>query len=388
MGLEGLKKVSPEVGTPILMMRAERLSSGEAIIEKLGRCAIEPKFDGFRVQAHFKREKSGDFIRLFSRNLEDMTYMFPDLAKGVSETIVADEAIFEGEAIGYDPQTDKLLPFQETVQRKRKYDIDTKSAEIPLRLFVFDVLYKDGKSLINEPFTSRRKIVTSLFSDKEGKTIQVAKEEVTEDPVRVEEIFDTALAEGLEGILVKKLDGVYQAGARGYNWIKLKRSYSSKIDDTVDCVVMGYDFGQGKRTDFGIGAFLVGIYDEAEDRFVTVSKIGTGLTDDEWREMKERCDKLAVDHKPALYDIDSTMNCSVWVNPQIVVEIKADEITRSAMHTAGRIMKQSKSGNAQSVDESGYALRFPRLIRFRDDKKATDATSLDEVKALYTAQKI
>ncbi len=386
-GMKGLDSVAPAVGTPILMMRAERLSSGEEIVGKIGKCAIEPKFDGFRMQVHVKRHAKNDpTIHLFSRNLEDMTYMFPDLVAGVLKDLQADEAIFEGEAIGYDPKTDKLLPFQETVQRKRKYDIEEKAAEIPLRLFVFDVLWVDGKSYINESFIDRRHAVQKLFPKAGHKTVQVATEELTDDPARIEEIFDTAIGEGLEGILAKKLDGIYQAGARGYNWIKLKRSYSSKIDDTIDCVVMGYDYGQGKRTDFGIGAFLVGVYDEAEDRYVSVSKIGTGLTDDEWREMKERCDTVGTDQKPALFEVDSAMSCAVWVQPKIVVEIKADEITRSAMHTAGRIMKATKSGHGQTVDESGYALRFPRLVRFRDDKKPEDATSLTEVKALYTAQ--
>ncbi len=389
-GVKGMEAVHPVVGTPILMMRAERLSSGVEIIDKIGTCSVEPKYDGFRVQVHVKKaaEKGADCtVQLFSRNLEDMTPMYPDIVEGVRDQITAHEAIFEGEAIGYDPKTNVLLPFQETVQRKRKYDIEEKAAAIPLRLFVFDALYVDGKSYINEPFTTRRAAVNTLFKGTSDKTIQVAKDETTSDPARVEEIFDRALADGLEGILVKKLDGIYQAGARGWNWIKLKRSYSSKVDDTIDCVVMGYDYGQGKRTGFGIGAFLAGVYDDAQDQFVTVSKIGTGLTDDEWRELKERCDKLVSDQKPALYDVDSQMECPVWVNPGIVVEIKADEITRSTMHTAGRTLKASKSGNSSNVDESGYALRFPRLVRFRDDRKATDATSLNEVIALYTAQK-
>lgn len=391
-GVEGMAQVHPVVGTPILMMRAERLSSGVEIIDKIGTCSVEPKYDGFRVQVHVKKgdgKESESVIQLFSRNLEDMTPMYPDIVAGVRDQITAThEAIFEGEAIGYDPKTNALLPFQETVQRKRKYDIAEKAAAIPLRLFVFDALYIDGKSYINEPFTTRREAVKALFKGTSDKTIQVAKDEVTDDPSRVEEIFDRALADGLEGILVKKLDGIYQAGARGWNWIKLKRSYSSKVDDTIDCVVMGYDYGQGKRTGFGIGAFLAGVYDAEQDQFVTVSKIGTGLTDDEWREMKERCDALVASNKPALYDVDHQMECSVWVNPGIVVEIKADEITRSSMHTAGRSMKASKSGNASHVDESGYALRFPRLVRFRDDRAATDATTLTEVIALYTAQKI
>lgn len=152
------------------------------------------------------------------------------------------------------------------------------------------------------------------------------------------------------------------------NWIKFKRSYSSKIHDTVDCLVMGYDTGKGKRTGFGIGAFLVGVYDEKEEVFKTVSKIGTGLTDEEWREMKARCDKLQINKKPQEYITDKAMEVDMWVRPGIVVEIKADEITQSPSHTAL------------------FALRFPRLVRFRNDKSTTDVTTFSEISGLYTKQ--
>jgi DNA ligase-1 len=187
--------------------------------------------------------------------------------------------------------------------------------------------------------------------------------------------------------VAKKLNGVYQPGARGWNWIKFKRSYSSKIEDTIDCLVMGYDVGKGKRTSFGIGAFLVGVFDEENDTYVTVAKIGTGLSDEEWRLLFQKCQKVKVKNKPKNYSVDKTMECDVWITPKIVVEIRADEITRSPVHTAGRKMKPSKTGEAEEVDIPGFALRFPRLERFRDDKNSNEATTLSELESLYQSQK-
>jgi DNA ligase-1 len=297
--------------------------------------------------------------------------MYPDIVMGVQQEVTAEDIIFEGEAIGYNPQTHIFLPFQETVQRKRKYDIEEKAKEIPLKLFVFELLYCSGVSHINDPFTKRREILEKVINKKNipDKNITIlAPHELLSDASIIEKNFDDAVAEGLEGIIAKKLDGTYKPGARGWNWIKFKRSYSSKIHDTVDCLVMGYDIGKGKRTGFGIGAFLVGVYDQKEETFKTVSKIGTGLTDDEWREMKTRCDKLQTKKKPTEYIIDKTMEVDMWVDPGIVVEIKADEITQSPSHTAL------------------YALRFPRLVRFRDDKSKTDVTTFSEISDLYTTQ--
>lgn len=386
-GTEGIKKIKPKVGTPILMMRAERLSSAKEIIEKIGRCAVEPKYDGFRLQIHY--QKKNQMVKLFSRNLEDVTFMYPDIVEAVKKQINANEIIFEGEAVGFNPQTGDFLPFQETVQRKRKYQIEEKLKEIPLKIFAFELLFIDGESLIGEDFLKRRKkliqTITSsddLFQD----TIITSPEFIIEDEKKLELYFDEQVSKGLEGVVVKKLNGVYQAGARGWNWIKYKRSYSSKIDDTVDCLIMGYDLGKGKRADFGIGAFLVGVFDEKNDRFVTVAKIGTGLSDEEWRELKRRCDQFKTNKIPSNYLVDKIMKCDIWVLPAIVVEIKADEITRSPVHTAGRRMKPSKTGQAEEVNVPGYALRFPRLEKFRDDKREDEVTTLKELKEMYQIQ--
>jgi DNA ligase-1 len=368
LGITGLDKTIPKVNIPILMTRAERLTTSEEIIEQIGTCAVEPKLDGFRLQVHFNKsnaEKNGQEgrVRLFSRNLEDVTMMYPDIVEGVTCQIDAREAIFEGEALAYNPVTHEFLPFQDTVQRKRKYNIDQKAKEIPLKLIVFELLYLDGESLLQYPYTKRREKLKKLIKG-EG-TVLVSEEKEVNNSKDLQLIFDDAISRGLEGIMAKKLDGIYQAGARGWNWIKLKRSYSSKVADTIDAVVMGYDLGQGKRAGFGIGDFLIGIHNEKTDSFETVAKIGTGLTDEEWRIIQKKCQELKVSKKPN------------------VVEIRADEITRSPVHTAGRVMQASKSGSAYEVKVPGFALRFPRLERFRNDKKPTDATTVTELQAIY-----
>lgn len=389
-GLEGLVNVKPKLFTPILMMRAERLSSAAEIIDKIGKCAIESKYDGFRLQIHYKKNlSSGSQVRLYSRNLEDVSFMYPDVIEGVKKEIKADEIIFEGEAIGFDPHTGNFLPFQETVQRKRKYGIEEKAKEIPLKLFAFELLYLDGKNYLDIPFVNRRSKLTAVIKttgDIFKDVLLTSPEEITDDAKRLELLFDDAVSKGLEGIIAKRLNGVYKPGAREWNWIKYKRSYSSKINDTVDCLIMGYDYGKGKRTGFGIGAFLVGIFDPELDKFFTVAKIGTGLSDEEWKKLKVQGSKFKIQKKPNNYDVDRLMECDKWISPSIVVEIKADEITKSPVHTAGRKLKSSVSGKAFDVDVPGFALRFPRLQRFREDKSPEDVTTLKELEKMFVKQ--
>lgn len=377
-GIKELSSITPKLFTPIIMMRAERLSSGDEIVKQIGECAIEPKYDGFRLQIHYKKNLKSNLndqiqneVRLYSRSLEDVTYMYPDIVAGVKKEIKADEAIFEGEAIGFDPHTGAFLPFQETVQRKRKYDIEAKAKEIPLKLFTFELLYCNGINYIHKPFIERRgelEKIVKASGQVALDSIVLAPHQLMNEGKTIEEQFEKAIGEGLEGIIAKKLDGVYQPGARAWNWIKFKRSYSSKINDTIDCVVMGYDAGKGKRTDFGIGAFLVGLYDDQMGQYKTVAKIGTGLTDEEWKELKSKIQNLRSKIIPKNYLVDKQMFCDEWVSPQVVVEIRSDEITKSPIHSAG------------------YAFRFPRLERFRDDKKPEDATTLRELIQMVKTQ--
>ncbi|MBI2086220.1 ATP-dependent DNA ligase [Candidatus Daviesbacteria bacterium] len=367
-GLQGIQRLDVTVGRPIRSQLAERLPTTEKVIEKLGVVNAQQKIDGFRVQLH----KDGGHIRLFSRNLEETTPMFPEIVEGAKKQIKAKTAILDSEAIGYSPTSDEFLPFQETTQRRRKYGITEMAQKIPLKAFCFDILYKDGKSLIDLELKDRLEILGKTIGD--GEVLLIEKGETVADAKRLQIMLDDAISKGLEGLVVKRLTSKYEAGARNFNWVKLKRHSAGELKDTIDCVILGYIFGRGKRAEFGAGALLVGVYDKDKDEFVTVSKIGTGLTDEEWREIKIQSSKFKVQNKPAR--VRSLIAPSVWVEPRIVIEILADEITRSPVHTAG------KEGT-----EPGYALRFPRLVQFREgDKKAEDATTVKELIEMYQQQ--
>lgn len=319
-------------------------------------------------QIHAALSPAKKLVKIFTRNLENTTAMFPDIAAAVFKEVKAQEAVLDGEAIGYDPRTGKLLPFQETIKRKRKYDIKQTLKDIPLRFYCFDILYKDGQDLLSLPFAKRRKILEKVIK-KGSKIILLAPQTVTDNPQDLRAFHQARIKEGLEGAVVKKWQAPYDPGRRGYTWVKFKQEKGKKgggLADTLDCVVMGYYRGRGKRASFGIGGFLVGV--RKTGKIVTVSKIGTGLTDDQWREMRRRCDLVASQGKPRDFEVDKNLYPDIWCEPKILVEIEADNITKSPIHTAS------------------YALRFPRLIRFRDDKSAHQATTIKEIKKLYGLQ--
>ena len=361
-GIRGVQGLDVTVGRPIRSQLAERLPDPKTILEKFeGAAHIQQKFDGFRVQIH----KEGDKVRLFSRNLEETTLMFPDITAGVLSQVKAKSIILDSEALAFNPESEEFLPFQETTKRRRKYGIEEMAVKLPLKAFVFDIMYLDGKSLMDLPLEAR---IKKLEARVHGNEILIPQPgEITDSVERINELFQAALTKGLEGLIVKRPDSKYEAGARNFNWVKLKRHSSGELQDTIDCVILGYIFGKGKRSAFGAGALLVGVYDESKDEFVTVSKIGTGLTDEEFKEIHKRADKIKVDKKPAR--VNSKLIPSVWIAPEIVIEVLADEITKSPTHTAE------------------YALRFPRLVKFREaDKKAEDATTIKELIEMYNQQ--
>ena len=372
-GLEGVGKLEVLVGKPIRSELCERLPTPKMVIEKMLTVNAQLKYDGLRVQIH----KDGNKVTMFSRNLENMTHMFPELIEGTLKQVKAKTAILDTEALAYQRESEEFLPFQETTKRRRKYKIEEMAKSLPLRAFVFDILYVDGKSLINTPLVERIEILKRVVHENDilipspGKVLNTSKD--------LQLMLDDAISKGLEGVVVKRVDSLYEAGGRNFNWVKLKRHSSGELQDTIDCVVLGYIFGKGKRTAFGAGALLVGIYDDKNDEFVTVSKIGTGLTDEEWREIKAQSSKLKVKSKPSR--VNSLITPSVWVEPKIVIEVLADEITRSPIHTAGA------SVAASGEKEAGYALRFPRLVSIRtSDKKPEDATSVKELIEMHKQQ--
>ncbi len=366
--LDGLADIRVEVGNPVRMAQAARLSSGAEIVEKIGKCGIEPKYDGFRIQVH----RDGDEVHIYSRNLEDMTGMFPEVAAAMRTQLAEDRVILEGEAMAYDPDTRDFLPFQVTVSRRRKHNIAQMADKVPLTLLAFDLLCASGDDLTGLSYLERRERLLALIEP--NKAIGVTPNLVTEDPQEIDTYFSSEVEAGLEGILAKRLDASYQAGKRNFNWIKLKRSYRVELSDTLDCAVVGYWRGQGKRAAWGIGALLTAVWDEEEARLKTIARVGTGLSDLEWLGMRALLDKDVRDDAPP--ELHSGIAPDVWVDPRHVVEVLADELTRSSDHTAGR-----------SGEEAGYALRFPRLLGMpRADKSVNDATTVAEVRQMFAAQ--
>lgn len=383
------KHVSVKLGVPVMPALCQRMKTPNEMIEKMGRVFVEPKYDGTRVQIHIKKKsvrlsggtnparsakddkpdlnslsglsKSKDDweVKTFTRNLEETTLMFPELL-GSLDQVNAEEAIFDSEAVGWDPKTGKMLPFQETITRKRIYEVEAAQGRVPLKFNVFDVLYCDGKEYINLPFWERRKKLVALI--KPGQIIKVVQGLETENPNELRSYHAEKLREGFEGVVVKQIMGLYEPGRQGFNWVKFKEAETAmgKLADTIDAVVMGFYWGKGKRTGFGLGAFLVGIRGE-NDKILTLAKIGTGLADDQWLTLKKRLDEHVRMDQPHQYNVDKNLFPDVWVDPRIVVEIAADEITKSPNHSAG------------------FALRFPRLVRFRDDKDLAGVTTISEL---------
>lgn len=346
-----LQKIKITPGIPVLPMLAEKLSSSEEIAKKLGKCFVEVKYDGFRLQIH----KKGNEVRIFSRSLENMTDLFPDIKFAVLNEIKAKEIIFEAEAVAYNENTDEFYPFQITIKRKRKHDIQEYIKEYPLKLLVFDILYYNGEDYTIKPFKDRREKIEEIFSN--TKFFNPSESIFAEDAKQIEEFFNESVSRGFEGIIAKKIDSQYNAGFRNYSWIKLKRIYKSTLSDTIDAVILGYYHGKGARSKLGIGALLVGVYDKNTNTFKTLCKVGSGFTEKELIELKNILDKIKVDRKPV--NVDSNIEPDVWVIPKYVTTIIGDEITKSTIHTAG------------------YSIRFPRVVNFlRLDKRPEECDFL------------
>jgi DNA ligase-1 len=371
-GLEGIKKFQVVVFEPIRPMLAERLGSPEEILEKLGgKCIAEYKYDGERIQAH----KKGDKVVLFSRRLENISDQYPDAIELVRDNVKAEEAIVEAECVAMDLETDEMLPFQELMHRRRKYGVEAAMVEYPVSLFMFDALYIDGKDLTLEPYPVRRKAMENTL--KESIRVRPAKHIIARNVKQLEAFFEEAIENGCEGLMCKAMgkDSVYQAGARGWLWIKYKRDYKSEMTDTVDLVVVGAFHGRGKRAGT-YGALLLATYNPEADTFETVTKCGTGFTDKDLESLPEMLGKHEIPRKHSR--VQSTLEADVWFEPAVVLEILGAEITLSPIHTCA--MDSIRKG-------SGLAIRFPRFTgNYRKDKAAEDATTSAEVVEMYRGQ--
>jgi DNA ligase-1 len=369
-GARALERIGPTVGVPVRPALAQRLASAEAIIARLGAVQAEPKYDGLRLQLH----RDGERVWAFSRRLENVSAMFPDLTAALRRQLRARRAIIEGEAVVYDARTGRFFPFQVTMTRKRTHGVAGAAARHPLRLYAFDLLYADGSSYLDRPQRERHARLARLLRSRGDDPVVVTDVLNTDRARDLDAYFRRAIGHGLEGIVAKRPDAPYRAGARGYDWVKLKRSYQSKLRDTVDVVIVGYLRGRGRRAALGVGSLLAAAYDPKGDRFRTVAKIGSGLGEAEWKALRRTLDQWAVPEHPPR--VDALITPDVWVEPRIVVEVLADEVTRSPRHTCGR-----------ADTAPGYALRFPRMLGIRRDKAPEDATTEGEVIELHRLER-
>jgi DNA ligase-1 len=369
-GLAAVEAIAVRAGNPVRPMLAQRLSSPAEILAKLGgSCAAEYKYDGIRIQAH--RTADGG-LELYTRRLDRVSTQFPEVVELLERNLRPREVIVEGEVVAFDPASGELRPFQDVMFRRRKYGITDAVRDYPVSMFCFDLLYADGEDFTRLPYPERRRRLAGAVTTSER--LQLAKAEPVGDESALEKVFEQAVADGCEGVICKSLapDVGYQAGARGWQWIKLKRDYRTELSDTLDLVVVGGLAGRGRRAGM-YGALLLAVYDPDADRFQTICKCGTGLSDAEMAALPARLAPLARAEQPAR--VDSRWHADVWFEPTLVVEVLGAELTVSPHHTAGWGLVRP---------DAGLALRFPRFTgRWRDDKAPTDATTVAEVLDMY-----
>ena len=364
----------------------ERAKESAEIIKRYKQVYIQPKYDGLRCQIHifnnniqtskykpiwtkyisnttnsslFQKEKETlKTVKLFSRNLEEITHMFPDLVANLMQSNI-NNTIFDSEIVGID-KDGNFLNFQDTIKRKRKHDISDTQIKIPIKCYIFDCMYYE-KSIINTSTSQRLNQVDNLV--KNNDLYVKAPTNLVENFEEIDELFIQYVSKGLEGIIAKNPSSNYQPGLRNFEWIKLKKSTNKQFADTLDVVVLGYYLGTGRRTQFGLGTLLTGILKSRDsNEIVTIAKVGTGISDQQLKSIKQQLDKNKLDSVPNNVNIPKELTPDVIVEPSIVCVVEADEISKSDIHT------------------SGLSLRFPRLIEFgRTDKGVGDITTLTEI---------
>ncbi len=386
-GMDLVLEIGVIPGIPLRSMLGERLTSVEDILEKMGgTSAFEFKYDGLRVQVHIFNENGNTRIKLFSRQLEDITDQFPDVRSSLEKSFQGVDGIVEGECVPVDTDTGAFLPFQVISRRRgRKYDLDEKIEEIPVLFVMFDCLFMNGEDMTNRPYLSRRNAIEELFPGVDQEIVQerglsLSNMEVIIDPEVGNTFFEKALEKGCEGIMAKNISdsSIYQAGSRGWLWVRYKNDYRSELSDTLDLVIVGAFYGKGRRKGT-YGALLMATWDEKESIFRTVCKLGSGFNDENLTYLIGQVDEVKGDKVSVWKNVRSEIDPDVYTRPELVLEVLAAEITFSPIHTCS--FNRLRSG-------AGLALRFPRFTgRFRKDKGPTDATTDDEVVSMYSSQK-
>ena len=361
-GLEDVRKIDIEYGTPIFSMLASREIYTE-FINRLGVPFVaEYKLDGERLQIH----KTGKNILLFSRRLLDISEQYPDVCQVIRENIQTENVIIEGEVVAMDPFYEKMLPFQVLSQRRRKYDIEDISKKVPVCLFLFDLLKFEEESFIDKPLPIRREKLEEIAEERDE--LRLVKSVLINSIDELLDFFNRAREEGTEGIMAKSIkeNSIYQAGNRGFLWLKLKSLEGGKLKDSVDVVLVGAFFGRGRRK--GVyGTYIGAVYDPEKDKFVAFTRVSSGWTDEIMETLTKDMKQYEIERiAPSVICEDKP---DIWLRPEIVIEIFGDEITVS-----------------EKFFSLGFSMRFPVFQRLRSDKDSRDVTTVSEIKELYKTQ--
>ena len=370
-GIEQIKRFQIKLFSPIRPMLADRIKSEEDTVKKFQEeFAAEFKLDGERAQIH----KQKDRIMIFSRSLENITSYYPDIVEKISERIVAENVILEAEVVAMNSNSGDFLPFQELMHRRRKYEIDEAVTKYPITVNFFDVLFSDEKNCMDMKYLERRKLLEKII--KQDNFARLIPMSVIESEEQILEVLENSINSGCEGLMLKHLDSTYRAGIRGSNWLKLKREYQNELGDSLDLVVVGAFFGKGRRTG-KYGTLLLATYNDEEDTFPSICKVGTGFTDESLDQLYQILSpKVTLKKNPRIV---SEMEADVWFEPELVIEIVASEITQSPIH---------KTALDKIKENAGLALRFPKFTgKIRTEKNSEDASTDEEVIALFKVQK-
>ena len=369
-GFDGLLKFNVSLFSPIRPMLADRVKSEEEAVKRIeNEFAAEYKLDGERVQIHIQDDK----VILFSRSLENITNYYPDIVEKISDTINADDGIFEAEIVAINANTGNFLPFQELMHRRRKHKLDQAITNYPITVNFFDILYHNGKELLNHSYNERRKNLEDVI--KENEFAKLIPMSIVNNTTDISDVLENSINSGCEGLMLKVLNANYRAGSRGSNWLKLKREYQNELGDSLDLVVVGAFFGRGRRTG-KYGTLLLSTYDSENDSFPTICKVGTGFTDENLDQLFQiLSNKVILKKNPR---VESSIESDIWFEPELVLEVVASEITLSPIHKTGLNLIRK---------DTGFALRFPKFTgKIRTEKLAEDASCPEEVSALYKNQ--